>query len=64
MVGSVSLTPSSATTTISNNIISKVFPHSRPEAVVIPVTGSALDRILQLQIEEELGNVSESGRAS
>ncbi|KAG6906158.1 hypothetical protein DXG01_015548 [Tephrocybe rancida] len=31
----------------------KIFPHSKPDAVVVPVTGSPLDRILQQQIEQE-----------
>jgi hypothetical protein len=32
----------------------KVFPHVSPEAVKVPIKGSALDRIRQMRAEQEL----------
>jgi hypothetical protein len=39
----------------------KIFPHYRPEVVVVPVAGSPLDRIRQLQLERELELSERSG---
>ncbi|KAG6913374.1 hypothetical protein DXG01_007283 [Tephrocybe rancida] len=39
----------------------KIFPHSRPDAVVIPDEGSPLDRILQLKMQQGLARAAEVG---
>ncbi|KAG6906277.1 hypothetical protein DXG01_014838 [Tephrocybe rancida] len=38
----------------------KIFPHSRPDAVFVPVFGSPLDRIRQLQTEQAIAAAAEA----
>jgi hypothetical protein len=39
---------------LTSQVYRKIFPHSSPESIPVPVEGSPLDRIRQMRAEEEL----------